>query len=234
MQSLFRKTRVLVLGNLHMLLDKAIDINSIPVLEQYVRDLETAQNGVMVQAASAKGNVTTIERNIANLRSQVDENQKNIDLLLGDNDPDNDSHAVTIEMQSQGLQSQIKTLEDSLENAKKLASNMDDAVGKIKGKHTEMMSRLNELRQLNQSANATEQAATALDQAASLSGGIDASSSIDNVEARLRARNDVANARLEEAFGGVSGNTDDAVALAKAKDAIAARKAELNKTAVAA
>jgi phage shock protein A len=230
MSSLFSKARVFVLGNLHELMDAAIDLNSVASVKQYIRDLESARDGIRIQAATATGRVTTLTANIANLQKEIDENTSNIDLLLGDDDPSNDSNAVTIQLTVDNLKSRLESNQTDLATAQQMANSMNDAVQKIVTKHGQMASQLRTLEQQAASADANEQAANAMEAVASLS-NIDSSSTIDNVSERIQARAATAKARLDQAFGSVSSGADDSVALAKAKKAIEDRKAALGKTA---
>ena len=54
MASIFSKVRALALGNIHDLLDKAIDLNSPAVVRQYVRDLGEAKEQLADEAAAQK------------------------------------------------------------------------------------------------------------------------------------------------------------------------------------
>lgn len=232
MTSLFSKARVLVLGNLHTLLDAAIDLNSIAAVKQHIRDLESARDGISSQAAVSKGRVNSITADIKNLEKEIAEAQDNIDLLLGDDDPDNDANAVTIQMMADGLTTRVEALQSELATATETASKMDEALQKIRQKHAEMVSQVKTLEQMDASAKASEQAASAIEAAGKIS-NFDSSASIDNIQQRVRDRKATADAKLEQAFGGIDSTTDDSVALAKAKQAIAARKAALGKSAAA-
>jgi hypothetical protein len=59
--SLRNKARVLGLGFLHNLLDQAIDMNSIPTLQQYERDLESAVYQLMEAQALNNARVSQLE-----------------------------------------------------------------------------------------------------------------------------------------------------------------------------
>lgn len=233
MTSLFGKLRGVVLGNAHSVLDLVIDMNSIAVVKQYIRDLETARTGIATQAAVAKGRVTTITVDITNKSKEVAEAKENIDLLISDDDPTNDTNAVTIQLQVDELELQIETLKGDLETAETLSANMTETLKKIDQKHTEMMGQVRTLEQQEATANASELAASAIETAGKLS-NFDSGASVDNLQERIRARKATADARLEQALGDVSGSTENSVALARAKKAIEERKAALNKPAAAA
>lgn len=233
MTSLFSKARVLVLGNLHTLLDATIDLNSIGAVKQSVRDLEQARDTISAQAAIATGRVNTLTSTIASKQKEVAAAQDNIDLLLGDDDASNDAGAVTIQLQVDALNGEILSMQEDLQTAQKTKTDLTDALGKINTKHAQMVSQVKKLESDDSSARASEQAAGALEQVGNLS-NFDSSQSIDNMADRIRDRKATADARLEQAFGGITSGTDDSVALAKAKKAIEARKAALGKTAAAA
>lgn len=233
MTSLFSKARVLVLGNLHTLLDAAIDLNSIAAVKQHIRDLESARDGISYQAAAAKGRVTSVTDDIKNFEKEIAEAQGNIDLLLGDDNPDNDVNAVTIQMMVDSLASRVETLKGELETVSETASKMDEALQKIRQKHAEMVGQVRTLEAQDASAKASEQAADAIKAAGKIS-NFDSSSSIDNIQQRIRDRKATADAQLDQAFGDFGDSSSDSVALAKAKQTIEARKAALGKSAAAA
>ncbi|MEK7566941.1 MAG: PspA/IM30 family protein, partial [Patescibacteria group bacterium] len=62
MAGIFKKFRDLGLASIHSLLDKAIDLNSVAVVKQHVRDLENALSELENGAAEAAGYVRTLNR----------------------------------------------------------------------------------------------------------------------------------------------------------------------------
>src|SRR5512142_2884877 len=93
MASLWQKIRTLTLGNLHELLDAAIDLNSVAACKQYVRDLEEAKDKMRDQAAAARGRLGQSQAAVATLEHQIATDTEHAQLLLDDDDPSNDGDA---------------------------------------------------------------------------------------------------------------------------------------------
>lgn len=196
--SIFQKARAFTLGNLHELLDKAIDINSPAVLKQYVRDLETAITQIKTEAAVQAGGVRTVNREIGDLKQSIDMKTKAIKTRLAQPGIDTTDSLV----RSWGLQvtnwqkelTQKETVE--LPEKQKLASTLDASVAKLEAKHTEMVSNVRRLDSLAHTTAAKNKATVALEQAGKLSSGAD-SISIDNLQERIQAQADVADEKFD-------------------------------------
>lgn len=199
--SLYQKARAFTLGNLHELLDKAIDVNSPAVLKQYVRDLEAAIEQLKTQAAVQAGGVRTLNREIGDLKQSIDLKTKAIKTRL--TQPGIDTADATV--RAWGLQvtnwqkelTQKETVE--LPEKQKVASSLDAAVAKLEAKHTEMVSNVRRLSSLAETTKAKSQAASALEHAGSLSSGAD-SISIDNLQQRIQAQADVADEKFDRSM----------------------------------
>lgn len=225
MATVFQKLRTLTLSNIHGLLDKAIDLNSVEAIKQHVRDLEAASESIADEAAVAKGGVQSKHKQITELTTQIKTTNENIDLILSDADPSNDNLAEPLEARLIGFEESLKVKQVELEEAEKLAADLSDAATKIEAKHQEMLSSLRRLEAMDHSTKAKEKAASAIKQAGELAAGAD---SVDNVTQRLEERDTVASARLERALGSMSNSVDMGVIGAQAKDRIAARRAKLS------
>ena len=62
MASLLEKTQTLISANLHQMVDKALEANSVAVLRQYIRDAENNLDQLEDAAATVGGEVKTLER----------------------------------------------------------------------------------------------------------------------------------------------------------------------------
>lgn len=198
--SIFKKIRLLALGNMEDLLDKVIDTNSPAVVKQYCRDLETALNQLRTEAAVAAGGIRTLTREKAELEGQQAHIEETIGLVLQSSNPNKEAAAREQAMQLPGIARRIATLKENLASQITTSSNLDAAVRALDQKHTVMVGRIQELELLDRSSKAKETAARALNQATSLASGV-SGSSIDNLESRMRARGDVADAKFDQAMG---------------------------------
>jgi phage shock protein A len=82
MASLLEKTQTLIQANLHALVDKALEQNSVAVMKQYIRDAENNLEELEDAAATVGGEVKTLERKYKEYKKKADQLDKNIDALI--------------------------------------------------------------------------------------------------------------------------------------------------------
>ena len=82
MASLLEKTQTLIQANLHAMVDKALENNSVAVLKQYIRDAEKNLDELEDAAATVGGEVKTLERKYKDYKKKADKLDRNIDALL--------------------------------------------------------------------------------------------------------------------------------------------------------
>lgn len=82
MASLLEKTQTLISANLHAMVDKALEANSVAVMRQYIRDAERNLDDLEKAAATVGGEVKTLERKYQQYKKEADQLDRNIDMLL--------------------------------------------------------------------------------------------------------------------------------------------------------
>lgn len=82
MASLLEKVDTLIKANLHALVDRALQSNNIAVIDQYIRDVDNNLDALEDAAATVGGQVKTLERKRDELKKQVADLDRNIDLFL--------------------------------------------------------------------------------------------------------------------------------------------------------
>lgn len=82
MASLLEKTQTLIQANLHAMVDKALENNSVAVMKQYIRDAEDNLDDLEDAAATVGGEVKTLERKYKEYKKKADQLDRNIDALL--------------------------------------------------------------------------------------------------------------------------------------------------------
>jgi len=213
MSTFLSKLRVVTLASVHDLLDKSIDLNSPGVLRQYVRDLEDALDKMKLEAAQQGGQVRTLTREQGDLEHRIELGKSTITNLLKQG---NEAAARLKGQEVVRLTAQLESNRSALEAQTKASQALDQAVAQLDAKHSDMLSRVRDLERIDRDSKAKEQAATALNSVGSLvSGGADIS--IDDIESKMRARNDVASEKFDRAMGTVkveedpqtSGQVDD-------------------------
>ena len=82
MASLLEKTQTLIQANLHAMVDRALESNSVAVMKQYIRDAEGNLQELEDAAATVGGEVKTLERKYLEYKNKADQLDKNIDVFL--------------------------------------------------------------------------------------------------------------------------------------------------------
>lgn len=82
MASLLEKTQTLISANLHAMVDRALEANSVAVLKQYIRDAEQNLDELEDAAATVGGEVKTLERKYQQYKKEADRLDRNIDTFL--------------------------------------------------------------------------------------------------------------------------------------------------------
>ena len=218
MTTFMSKLRTATLGTVHDLLDKAIDANSPSFLRQYVRDLEAALDQMRNQAAVQAGQVRTQQREITTLKDTIDIKTKQTQTSL---QQDRKDLARIQAGEVVRLQKQLEQMNTDLESQKQNTEAIDKSVVLLEEKHSQMMARLHELERLDRDSKTKEQAATALAGAGKLvEGGADMS--VDDIESKMRARNDIASEKFDRAMGSTSFKTEENPETTEAVDSLLA------------
>lgn len=82
MATLLEKAQTLISANLHSMVDKALEANSVAVMKQYIRDAEANLSELEEAAATVGGEVKTLERKYKEYKQKSDKLDGNIDTLL--------------------------------------------------------------------------------------------------------------------------------------------------------
>ncbi len=82
MATLLEKTQTLIQANLHAMVDRALESNSVAVMKQYIRDAESNLDQLEDAAATVGGEVKTLERKYKDYKKKADKLDRNIDTLL--------------------------------------------------------------------------------------------------------------------------------------------------------
>jgi phage shock protein A len=82
MASLLEKAQTLISANLHEMVDKALEANSVAVMRQYIRDAESNIDALEDAAATVGGEVKTLERKYKEYKQRADQLDRNVDALI--------------------------------------------------------------------------------------------------------------------------------------------------------
>jgi len=226
METLRQKARVLSLAWLHQIADAAIDMHSIPVVQQYIRDLEQAIVDLREAQAENAGAIAGLNRQISQLHQQEATLNTQADALLELKPPREDLAAI-VEQRLQEVENNLTPLNNQLEKNQGIQAQYEQVMSALEAKHATMMRQLQTLQSLDTSASAEERAAQAIH---AVSGALGGTSSIDDITARIQSRADVAHARLQQEMGAIVPEPDavaDVLTQSAMQQRLAARKERL-------
>lgn len=198
MTTFVQKLRVLTLGSVHDLLDKAIDLNSPSALRQYVRDLEDALDKLRNEAAMQAGMLRTLTREQGDLTAKIATSRTLAQKYVTTNP------ALARIKASDVIsgQKELESITQQIGTQTQVSQKLDAAVAQLDSKHTEMVSNVRRLESMDRTTKAQEQAASALTSAGhTLASG--SGVSIDDIESKMQGRSDVASEKFDRALGTV-------------------------------
>ncbi len=82
MVSLLQKINTLISANLHGIVDRALEGNSLTVMDQYIRDVERNLEALEDSAATVGGTVRTLKRKYEEFANQAEKLDRDIDTLI--------------------------------------------------------------------------------------------------------------------------------------------------------
>jgi len=88
MASLLEKVQTLISANMHSMVDKALESNSLKVMDEYIRQAEGNLDALEDSAATVGGSVKTLKRKYDEFAAQVEKLDRDIDTLLVKNKTD--------------------------------------------------------------------------------------------------------------------------------------------------
>jgi len=203
METIFSKIRTLTLSNIHSILDKAIDMNSIPAMEQHIRDLTAARKDLEGQLAEARYTLTTKTSLMNNHKAKIAELTENATLLANANNgnPTEAQMSSARQMASTIIQLNETLAEDeaAISDAKTMVTGLEDAVSKVTANETLYKSNINKLQSQANAAAAKTKAANAMEAAGN---AVQAGGNLDGISDKIGREA----ARADDAFNRALGN----------------------------
>jgi hypothetical protein len=226
MTSLFEKIRVSGLALAHSLMDKAIDLNDVNVLRQYVRDMETSITQLEDESNGVSAEYIIAERNSRKLAGDVKELDSQINAILTDDDLTNDHLATTLQISLDRKNALLEAAEEEMELGHKTLQSYREVLSAMRAKRESMLSQLHNVESMKRRAAAQERASATMEAAHRVtSSGPDAS--VDSIAHNVEKEMVQAGLRFNSAAQKLSSTIDSDPALASAKAKIAERKAKL-------
>lgn len=204
--SLFEKINTLINANLHAIVDRALENNSVQVMDEYIRQVERNLDALEDSAATVGGTVKTLKRKYEEFASQAEKLDRDIDILIikGKNDLAAAAQAE-LNTKQQLSQEYYQQWQDQEAQYKKML----DMRLKLESRLTAIKQEREHLRALIELAEAkkvTTKTIKSLDDLASVG-----DAEITSLTSQIKSRLDEEDARLDMATQNLSEQVEEAV-----------------------
>ncbi len=203
-QSLFQKVETLIKANLHAMVDRALDANSVAVLDEYIRQAENNLDDLEDALVTVKGQVKTLQRKYETLRAEAEALDADIDRLLA---LGKDDLAIAAQSQYNSKSDLAEEYRQQYLRQKAEADKLADARLKLEARLRTIKQEREHVLGLLELAKTKEIAAQSMKSLDALEGVGD--SDIARVADKIRARLDRADAEVEMRAERLSSRMDD-------------------------
>jgi phage shock protein A len=192
MASLLEKVSTLISANLHSLVDKALESNSMAVIDQYIRQVEDSLSNLEDAAATVGGETKSIKRKLEDHNQKALELDRVIDAFLVEG---NDNAAAASQSRLNSTQQLIDTYQEQLERQEAEFQKLLDAKVKLEARLATMKQQRAELQALLELAKSKEIVVKTMKSLDDLMGSGD--SDISGIAQKIYARLDKATTATE-------------------------------------
>ncbi len=204
--SLFEKINTLISANLHGIVDRALESNSVKVMDEYIRQVERNLDALEDSAATVGGTVRTLKRKYEELATQAEKLDRDIDTLIikGKDDLAGAAQAElnTKQQLAQEYYEQWQQQEAQYQQMLNMRLKLESRLTAVKNEREQVRA----LMELAEAKKTTLKTIKSLDDVAK-AGDDD----VSRVAEQIRARIDQEDARLELASQSLSDQIDDVV-----------------------
>ncbi|MBL8145867.1 MAG: PspA/IM30 family protein [Anaerolineae bacterium] len=206
MASLFEKINTLISANLHSMVDRALEQNSVAVMDEYIRQAEKDMKELEESTVQVGGSVRTLKRKYEEFADAAEKLDRDIDTLVVKG---KDDLAAAAQTELNSKQQLAQEYYEQWQQQQKQYDQMLSMRMKLEGRMTAIRQEREHLRaliELTEAKKITNKTIKSLDNLASTSDR-DVASLADQIRNRL----DTEDARLEMATQNLSDQIDDAV-----------------------
>ena len=224
MASLLQKINTLISANLHGIVDRALEGNSLTVMDQYIRDVERNLEALEDSAATVGGTVKTLKRKYEEFANQAEKLDRDIDTLILQG---KDELAARAQAELNTKQELAQDYYEQWQSQQKQYQQMLDMRVKLESRMTTIKQereRLRSLLELMESKKQMTKTVRKLDKIASF----DADSEISSLAEQIRQRIDTEDARQEIASIRLESDIDQSVGIDEVEMQLEERRRRLN------
>lgn len=222
MASLLDKVQTLIKANLHSLVDRALQSNSMAVIDQYIRDVDNNLDALEDAAATVGGQVKTLQRKRDEFAKQQQDLDRNIDLFLSQGKED---LARAAQAKLNSVKGLAETYGTQLERQEREYKSLLDARLKLQAKLTTIRQQREEMAALLELARAKEITNRTIKSLDDLAGVGDAD--VARMADAIRTRLDKASAQAEIAASSLDQQMDEAIGRGEVDAQLEERKRRL-------
>lgn len=171
MASLLEKVSTLISANLHYMVDQALKTNSVAVIDQYVRQVESNLEDLEEAASAVGGEVKSIKRRLDDHEQKIAEMDRAVDAFLMEG---NETAAVAIQSRYNSTKRLVETYTEQLVRQETEFKKLLDAKVKLEARLQTMKQEREELQTLLELAKSKEVTVKAMKSLDDLMGSGDA------------------------------------------------------------
>jgi phage shock protein A len=206
MASLFEKINTLISANMHSMVDRALEQNSVAVMDEYIRQAEKDMKELEESTAQVGGSVRTLKRKYEEFADAAEKMDRDIDTLVLKG---KDDLAAAAQTELNSKQQLAQEYYEQWQTQQKQYDQMLSMRMKLEGRMTSIRQEREHLRsliELTEAKKITNKTIKSLDNLASTS-----DRDVANLADQIRNRLDTEDARLEMATQNLSEQIDDVV-----------------------
>ncbi|GAB4321529.1 MAG: hypothetical protein Kow00117_10710 [Phototrophicales bacterium] len=222
MPSFFEKVRTLINANLHGIVDRALEANSLKVMDEYIRQAEQNLEALEDSAATVGGSVRTLKRKYEEFAAAADKLDRDIDTLIMRG---KDDLAAAAQAELNTKQQLAQQYYEQWQEQQKQYDAMLKMRRQLEAKMTTIKQEREHLRSLIELAEAKKVTTKTIKSLDGLAKTGDAE--ISSMAEKIRARLDREDARLDMATSRLTDEIDEAVGQSEIDLQLAERKRRL-------
>jgi phage shock protein A len=204
--SFFDKLNTLISANLHGIVDRALEANSVQVMDEYIRQVERNLDALEDSAATVGGTVKTLKRKYDEFAAQAEKLDRDIDTLVVKNKMDLAGAAQaelnTKQQMAQEYYEQWQGQEQQYQKMLEMRLKLEARLTTVRQEREHLKS----LIELAEAKKVTTKTIKSLDQLANTG-----DQQIDSLADRIRENLDKEDARLDMATRNIAEQIEDAV-----------------------
>jgi phage shock protein A len=222
MASLVQKFRTLISANLHFLVDKALQSQSLAVLDEYIRKMAQQMRELHASIETVHGNIRTVQRRFGQLKEAAEKLNAAVDAFLVQN---KEAQALAAQSRLNATRELMDTYRQEYQRLNAGYKTLDDVYVKLEARFLMVKQEREELGHLLDLAKSREKLSKTIRSLDDLTGEGDAD--VSRVAEGIRQRLDEAEAHNEILLGSLDRQLEDTLSSVEIESQLEARRQRL-------